>query len=159
LPPLRERGEDVLLLAGHFLKLFRAKMNKNISAISGAARQKLLGQPWPGNVRELRNVIERALILETGPEISPASLPEVAGAAGGPKPFPGQALMPDETLDAGLERIEREIISAALEKNNLSLTRASEQLKLTRHSLRYRMQRLNMKLPGADAVDSGAPVP
>ncbi len=159
LPPLRERGDDVVLLAGHFLKHFRAKMNKNIDALSAATRQKLLAQPWPGNVRELRNVIERALILETGREISPASLPDFSGAGGPQKNAPGQWLLTDEALAAGLDRIEREIISAALDKNNLSLTRAGEQLKLSRHSLRYRMQRLNMKLPGADAADSGVPVP
>ena len=158
LPPLRERGDDVLLLAGHFLKLFRAKMNKNVDGLSAAAQQKLLAQPWPGNVRELRNVIERALILESGREISPASLPDFAGAARLQKNFPGHAPAPDESLDAALERIEREIISTTLEKNNLSLTRASEQLKLTRHSLRYRMQRLNMKLVGTDASDSVPPL-
>ena len=158
LPPLRERGDDVLLLAGHFLKLFRAKMNKNVDGLSAAAQQKLLAQPWPGNVRELRNVIERALILETSREISPASLPDFAGASRLQKNFPAFAPAPDESLDAALERIEREIISSTLEKNSLSLTRASEQLKLTRHSLRYRMQRLNMKLPGAEAGDSVPPV-
>ncbi len=65
LPPLRERGEDVVLLAEHFLKLFRATMNKNVGGLAPAARQKLLAHRWPGNVRELRNAIERALILET----------------------------------------------------------------------------------------------
>ena len=159
LPPLRERGDDVLLLAGHFLKHFRAKMNKSINDISAAARQKLHGQLWPGNVRELRNVIERALILETGREISPASLPDFSGAGYGQKISPSQLLVPEESLDAALERIEREIISSTLEKNNLSLTRASERLKLTRHSLRYRMQRLNMKLLGTDAGDNAASVP
>ncbi len=158
LPPLRERGADIHLLANHFLKLFRAKMNKSVSAISVAAQQKLQAQSWSGNVRELRNVIERALILENSPEITPASLPDFSNASGPVKFLPGQILLPDETLDAGLERIERELISSALEKNNLSLTRASEQLKLTRHSLRYRMQRLNMKMIGADASDSNPPI-
>ena len=76
LPPLRERGEDVVLLAEHFLKMFRAAMNKNVDGLAPAARQKLLAHHWPGNVRELRNVIERALILETTREIQPASLPD-----------------------------------------------------------------------------------
>ena len=76
LPPLRERGEDVLLLAEHFLKMFRAAMNKNVDGLAPAARQKLLAHHWPGNVRELRNAIERALILETTQEIQPASLPD-----------------------------------------------------------------------------------
>jgi DNA-binding NtrC family response regulator len=156
LPPLRERGDDVLLLAGHFLKWFRARMGKPVDNFSPAAKQKLLANSWPGNVRELRNAVERALILETGPEISPASLPDGTGAGVSQK---GAAalLLPDESLDAAIERLEREIISAALEKNNLSLTRAGERLKLSRHSLRYRMQRLNMKLPGAEA-DTAPPV-
>src|ERR1043166_5278480 len=64
LPPLRERGDDVLVLAEHFLKTFRPSMNRIVSSISAGARQKLLSHRWPGNVRELRNVIERALILE-----------------------------------------------------------------------------------------------
>src|SRR5688572_59827 len=65
LPPLRERGEDVLLLADHFLEHFRGTMNQPARSLSRAARQKLQAHHWPGNVRELRNVIERALILET----------------------------------------------------------------------------------------------
>src|SRR5207237_9806383 len=75
LAPLRERGDDVLLLAEHFLKTFSVSMNKNTRSISRAARQKLLSHHWPGNVRELRNVIERALILETTREVQPSSLP------------------------------------------------------------------------------------
>ena len=76
LPPLRERGEDILLLAEHFLKVFRLAMNKNVQGITAPARQKLLAHHWPGNVRELRNVIERALILEATNEIQPSSLPD-----------------------------------------------------------------------------------
>ena len=144
LPPLRERGEDVLLLAGHFLKLFRARMNRNATGFSAAARAKLLAQRWPGNVRELRNVVERALILETGNEIQPADLPDFAVESRLQKH--AAAAAPGESLDLALERHERDIIQGALEQNNFSLTRAAEQLKLTRHALRYRMQRLNMKL-------------
>jgi DNA-binding NtrC family response regulator len=144
LPPLRERGEDVLLLAGHFLKVFRARMNRNVTGISLAARAKLMSQRWPGNVRELRNVIERALIVETGAEIQPADLPDFAMESHLQKTV--SAAVPGESLDAALERHEREIIHSALDQNNFSLTRTSEQLKLTRHALRYRMQRLNMKI-------------
>jgi DNA-binding NtrC family response regulator len=143
LPPLRDRGEDILLLAEHFLKSFCAMMNKNVTAISPGARQKLLSHRWPGNVRELRNVIERALILETTREIQPASLPDFQIESRLQKKSAIQAA-PGESLDEALARIERELINSALEQNDLSLTRASEQLKLTRHSLRYRMQRLNM---------------
>ena len=143
LPPLRERGDDVLLLAEHFLKLFQATMNKNVPTISRAARQKLLSHRWPGNIRELRNAIERALILEITRELQAASLPDFQIEARLQK---NQAISVglDETLDDALGRIERELISAALDQNNSSLTKAADRLKLTRHALRYRMQRLNM---------------
>jgi DNA-binding NtrC family response regulator len=155
LPPLRERGEDVLLLAGHFLKAFRAKMNKNVGGFTSAAQQRLLAQRWPGNVRELRNVIERALILETNREIQPASLPDFAAEAHLQKDH-GLAPAPDESLDAALERLEKEIIQHTLEQNNFSLTRTAERLKMTRHALRYRMQKLNMKIAGENG-DNATP--
>ena len=159
LPPLRERGEDVLLLVGHFLKLFRATMNKNVNGLASATRQKLLSHRWPGNVRELRNVIERALILETTREIQPSSLPDFQVEMRLQKTVPGQAAA-DESLDDTLTRIERELITGAMEQNDFNLTRAAEHLKLTRHSLRYRMQRLRMNLgdePGETSIAEKIP--
>ena len=145
LPPLRERGDDVLLLAEHFLKMFRPALNKNVGGLAPAARSQLLSHTWPGNVRELRNVIERALILEKTREIQPSSLPDFQVEARLQKaPFLQPA--PGESLDDALARLERELITHALEQNDFNLTRAAERLKLTRHSLRYRMQRLNMNL-------------
>jgi len=146
LPPLRERGDDVLLLAGHFLKIFRTRMGKSVDTFSSAAQQKLLAQRWPGNVRELRNAIERALILETGTEIQPSDLPDFAIESRLQKP--PASIAADESLDDALGRHEREIIQTALEQDNFNLTRTAERLKLTRHALRYRMQRLNMKIDG-----------
>jgi DNA-binding NtrC family response regulator len=143
LPPLRERGDDVLLLTEHFLKHFQVTMNKNVGTISSAARQKLLSHRWPGNVRELRNAIERGMILETTRELQPSSLPDFQHEARLQNDQPVQ-VRPDESLDDALGRIERELITAAIEQNNSSLTRAAERLKLTRHALRYRMQRLSM---------------
>jgi len=143
LPLLRDRGDDILLLAGHFLKLFRTTMNKNVSNIVPAARQKLLTHKWPGNVRELRNVIERALILETTREIQPASLPDFQVETRLQKTMPLSAV-PNESLDDALARLERELITHVMEQNSFNLTHTAERLKLTRHSLRYRMQRLNM---------------
>jgi DNA-binding NtrC family response regulator len=150
LPSLRERGEDVLVLADHFLKLFRAIMNKNVAGLAPAARQKLLTHRWPGNVRELRNAVERALILETAREIQPASLPDFPVESRLQKTAPAQAA-PDESLDDALARLERELINHALAQNDSSLTRTAEMLKLSRHSLRYRMQRLNMSTGDAEA--------
>jgi two-component system, NtrC family, response regulator AtoC len=147
LPPLRERGEDVQLLAEHFLKIFRATLKKDISSFTPLACQKLQTHHWPGNVRELRNVVERALILEAGDAIHPASLPDFTSEQRLQK---GGQILPaaGDSLEATLENKERELIQAALEQSNFSLTRAAEQLKLTRHSLRYRMQRLNMRIAG-----------
>ena len=75
-PALRERPDDIPVLAEHFLKQFRVAMNKPIKAVSKIAQQLLVAHHWPGNVRELRNVVERAVILETTEEIQPTSLPD-----------------------------------------------------------------------------------
>jgi len=151
LPPLRDRGDDVLLLAEHFLKMFRTSMTKNVDGLAPAAREKLRQHRWPGNVRELRNAIERALILEPTHEIQPSSLPDFQIEARLAKVAPAQPA-PDESLDDALMRTERELITGALEQNEFNLTRAAERLKLTRHSLRYRMQRLDMQI-GDGAVN------
>lgn len=155
LPPLRDRGEDVLLLAEHFLSAFAPALNKKIKSLSRAARQKLTAHHWPGNVRELRNVIERALILESSREIQPDSLPDFNVEAQlrkstSPK-FNG------DSLDDIMANFEREVINAALEQNHFNLARVADQLKLTRHALRYRMQRLNISA-GTDNSDDVASV-
>ncbi len=149
LPPLRDRGEDVLLLAEYFLKMFATTMNKSVTGLSRPARQALMSHGWPGNVRELRNVIERALILETTREIQATSLPdfhlearlykaEAPRASGG------------ESLDQLLADYERDLIVSTLEQSHFSLTRTAERLKLSRHALRYRMQRLNIHSADGD---------
>ena len=153
LPPLRERGEDVIMLAEHFLKAFGLTMNKPARALTRGARQKLLGHHWPGNVRELRNVIERALILATGREVDANNLPDFQIEArlhkeSGPK-YVG------ESLDDIMANLEKDLISSMLEQNHFSLTRTAEQLKISRHALRYRMQRLGIG-GGADAGDETA---
>ena len=153
LPPLRDRGNDISLLAEHFLKIFRVLLGKNISSFSGAARLKLQSHRWPGNVRELRNVVERALILETGREVEAFSLPDFAVESRLQKSAP-LAVAPDESLDQALERLERELIQNMLEQSSFNLTRAAEGLKLSRHSLRYRMQRLNMKTSAANGGEN-----
>jgi transcriptional regulator with PAS, ATPase and Fis domain len=143
-PPLRERGPDVILLADHFLNYFNRSLNRHVQGISAAARQKLQGHHWPGNVRELRNVMERAVILETEPEIQARSLPdfqletrlrkgEVVSSAA------------HRSLDELLAEFEKEMITNTLEQNLHNLTKTAEVLKISRHALRYRMQRLNLQ--------------
>jgi DNA-binding NtrC family response regulator len=153
LPALRERGEDVLLLADHFLTGFGITMNKPARTLTRQARQKLLSHHWPGNVRELRNVIERALILATGKEVDANNLPDFQlearlHKASGPK-YVG------ENLDDIMANLEKELITSMLEQNHFSLTRTAEQLKISRHALRYRMQRLGIA-GGAETAEETA---
>ena len=145
LPPLRERGEDILLLAEHFLRIFGVSMNRKVKTLSRATRQHLLNHRWPGNVRELRNVIERALILETTAEVQPASLPDFSLETRLHRADPGVAApIAEGNLDELVANFERDLINATLAQNHFSLTRTAERLKLSRHALRYRMQRLNL---------------
>jgi two-component system, NtrC family, response regulator PilR len=154
LPPLRERGQDVLLLADHFLRHFSPSVKKPAKKISRAAQQKLAGHHWPGNVRELRNVIERALILETVDEIQPTSLPDFAIETGLRKGASAPKAVAGGSLDEMMAGFERELINNVLEQNHFSLTRTAERLKISRHALRYRMQRLNITLENEADEDS-----
>ena len=155
-PPLRERRKDVLTLAHHFLRMFSATMNKSIRGISPAAQDKLLSHHWPGNVRELRNVMERAVILENTDEVQSTSLPmfqiETRLRKAEAPSVPG-----NRPIDDVMSEFEKEIILNSLEQNRYSLTRTAEQLKISRHALRYRMQRLNINT-GPESEDD-APQP
>ncbi len=155
LPPLRERGEDILLLAEHFLKSFAGSMNRSVKRSSPAARQKLLAHHWPGNVRELRNVIERALILERGAEVLPGSLPDFQLEARLHKTELPKAAS-DGPLDEVVADFERSLINTTLEQNLFSLSKTAERLKISRHALRYRMQRLSIALPTDTEEDTPA---
>ena len=142
-PPLRERGPDVLLLADHFLKIFSASMNRVMRRIAPAAQQKLLSHHWPGNVRELRNVVERAVILETSDEIQSRSLPDFhleTRLRKGELPL----VTAGQSIDEIMSNFEKELIIHTLEQHRYNLTRTAEHLKISRHALRYRMQRLNI---------------
>jgi two-component system response regulator PilR (NtrC family) len=143
LPPLRERREDIPLLARHFLERFRKTMEKPIEGISPEAMRKLESYEWPGNVRELENTMERAVALESGSEISLRVLPDrIAGYANTPgmnsvngasQGFPeGGVDFEKEIADA-----ERRYLLAALEKAGGVRTRASELLKITYRSFRH----------------------
>src|SRR5262245_38745692 len=152
-PPLRERGRDVLLLAEHFLRQFSVAMNKPIKRLSPAAQQKLLSHHWPGNVRELRNVIERAVILEMTDEIHPANLPEFHLETRLRKSE--LPVVPSgQSIDEVMSNFEKEFILNTLEQHRYNLSRTAEQLRISRHALRYRMQRLNIH---TDSEEEPAP--
>jgi two-component system, NtrC family, response regulator AtoC len=158
--PLRERAQDIPLLAEHFLKQFNFRLGKTINRVSDAARSALIAHTWPGNVRELRNVLERAVILEPNEEIRPASLPdfEVESRLRQSDPAaqgPAAAMTQPGSLGDALLHFERELIMNAIQRNGGNLTRAAAQLDLSRHALRYRMSRLNLQ-PADGAVDEDA---
>jgi two-component system, NtrC family, response regulator PilR len=142
-PALRDRREDIPLLARYFLERFRNSMNKQIEAISPQAMRRLESYDWPGNVRELENTIERAVALESGPEISVGVLPDrvagTAGAVAAGSGHPENFQIPDGGID--LERViaetERRYLQAALEKAGGVRTQAAELLKISYRSFRH----------------------
>ncbi len=145
LPPLRERGDDVIELAEYFLQHLGPVVNPQVRLISASARRELLAHRWPGNVRELKNAIERGLILASNPEIRPENLPDFELEQRLRKTKPDQDEPATGSLDAILAHHERRVILQALEHNRYNLTRAADQLELSRHALRYRMQRLQLQ--------------
>ncbi len=145
-PPLRERGNDVLLLADEFLRHFNAVMKKHIRGLTVATKEKLLSHSWPGNVRCLRNVIERAVILETTNELQATSLPDFQLESLLRKST-APSFAADESLDNLMAGFERQVIASTLEQNHFNLGKSADQLKISRHALRYRMQRLDIGAP------------
>ena len=142
LPPLRERREDIPLLARHFLERFRRSMEKPVEGVSPEAMRKLESYDWPGNVRELENTMERAVALEAGNEISLRVLPDrIAGYANklGVNGNGASAAFPEAGADFEKEiaDTERRYLLAALEKAGGVRTRAAELLKITYRSFRH----------------------
>jgi DNA-binding NtrC family response regulator len=146
LPPLRERREDILALAEHFLRRFRAKYGKPVERIDPRARDLLLAYPWPGNVRELSHVIERAVLWSRGPTLDAEHLSlEVP-----PEPSPPAEDLPSPggpTRPGGmdLEQWERSLIEQALREADGNQTRAAQRLGISRDTLRYRLKKYGMQ--------------
>ena len=146
-PPLRDRGRDVVTLAEHFLVQNCEKLGRAPLKLSTAAEQKLLAHQWPGNVRELRNVMERAAIIEQTDEVQPESLPdfELETQLRSSSDSSAEAEVDFQLGFAeAVASFERKMIQKALEQNQYNVNRSAEQLKMTRHSLRYRMQQLGL---------------
>lgn len=143
-PPLRERAEDVSLLALHFLKRYSEEMGKGLKGIRPEALEALQAYGWPGNVRELENAIERAVALEEGAEVSLSSLPEhisrvkVAGAS--PDLLPEQGI----DLEKHLQEQERAYLIAALERAGGVQTKAAELLGMSYRSFRHYAKKYNV---------------
>jgi len=148
-PPLRDRRDDIPLLARHFLERFCKTMEKPIQGISPEAMTCLESYDWPGNVRELENTMERAVALETGREISLKVLPDrIAGYSGSSIGVPeGQAAgFPVDGVDFEKEiaAAERRYLQAALVKADGVRTRASELLKISYRSFRHYAKKHNL---------------
>jgi len=137
-PPLREKSEDIPLLAGHFIKLFRQKTGKNIPAISPGAMDLILDYKWPGNVRELENAIEHAFVHCQSGMILPNHLPENLSKSR--LPVAEIALLSENPLDEA----ERQVILRALEKANWDRSKVMDQLKLSRTTLWRKMHKYGL---------------
>jgi two-component system, response regulator FlrC len=149
LPPLRERPRDILPLA-HYLLAKSLRPGQKLPNISETAQQQLLGHPWPGNVRELDNLIQRALILNTGGALESADLAFEA-QSGEPQtetqsPQPGKGRLPED-----LRSVEEQMILDALEDGRVSRKHVASRLGISERTLRYkiaRMREAGVAVPG-----------
>jgi DNA-binding NtrC family response regulator len=133
MPPLRERGDDILLLAEHFAAHTARRYGLPCPALSAAARAALAGYAWPGNVRELKHVMERAVLLAAGTGIGASELALAAPIAA--------ATAPGRDLDAlTLDAAEKLLIERALQRTGYNVSEAARQLGVTRMAMRYRMK-------------------
>ncbi len=144
LPPLRARTEDIPSLAGHFVERFAAENGKAVRQILPEALRPLMNYAWPGNVRELENVIERAVVLSTGPVIGVDLLPETILGHDSP------AHMLEHRSDASLFEIvdecQRRLIIDMLEKCNWNQTEAAERFRVPLSTLNQKIKRLNIEI-------------
>lgn len=151
IPPLRERREDIPPLLNYYLSFFNKSFLKNVTAIDPYVEKILMQYNWPGNVRELRNVMERAVILETGDTLQVSSLPaEIAGIydkkiSKPPNQLKGTSYLfdiPDEGIS--FEELEKEAIQKALVKAGYNQTLASKLLRISRDTLRYKKKKYKL---------------
>jgi DNA-binding NtrC family response regulator len=166
LPPLRERGDDVLLLAKYYIAHFNERLRKRIRGLTLEVEGIFRRYSWPGNVRELRNVIERVMILEDFDLITadwlprglvrderPISPPPVVGISQAPEavtpPLQWAATPSFQLLNEGidLERIELSLVRQAMERSGGNQTRAAELLGVSRDQLRYRLKKIEESQP------------
>jgi two-component system response regulator PilR (NtrC family) len=158
LPPLRDRREDIPLLADHFLSKYSERMHKPVHSISNEATTLLQAYPWPGNVRELENVIERAVALEQSASVLPDSLPPqlrsgrgqtVTGTEAASNALMDIPPLPDLgegfDLEARGEDLYRHYIALALERAGGVQVKAAEMLGMSFRSFRYYAKKFNLR--------------
>ena len=155
--PLRERPDDIPLLAEHFLGRLNGEMGKSIKSVSREGIRLLREHRWPGNIRELENVIERAVALETSEMIMPEHFSVIAAAPTGPAPpVPGE--IPEEgfVIEDYLRDIEKRFISQALSQAGGNMTRAAVLLGMSFRSFRYYVKKYELKEGGSGTPDFGS---
>lgn len=140
LPPLRDRGDDVILLAEHFLEQFCKKARRETPTLSAAARKQLLQHPWPGNIRELRNQMERLAYLSEGTKVDAADLAFITAPQSNEPTVPMDLPLTDATHQFQVEYIERHVKRA---KGNM--TDAAQRMGLHRSNLYRKMKQLGMR--------------
>ena len=133
IPPLRERGEDILLLATHFLNQYNRKYRKEIKGLTREAKNKLLKYEWPGNVRELQHTVERAVILSENGLLKPDDFLFPQGNAA--------AHQPALTEELNLEKLEKNAIERALKVSAGNMSKAAELLGITRFALYRKLEK------------------
>jgi two-component system response regulator PilR (NtrC family) len=152
MPPLRDRGDDIRLVAEHILAKYAREMGRAIEGFSPEAAAALRAYPWPGNVRELENVIERAVALESEPRVQLATLPENLRTGRPTTPVGGSARS-EEVSDAGpgfnlerhLQDIERSHLERALDRSGGVQTKAADVLGLSFRQFRYLAKKYGLK--------------
>lgn len=155
-PSLRERRDDVPLLANHFLKKYNERLGKAINAISTDAMELLKKYDYPGNVRELENLIERTVALEAGATVLPESLPPMVNTPSGKKMASSHEIEIGDDgvdLDKVIGQIEKELIIKAIHAAGGVKKRAAKLLKISFRSMRYRVEKYNLGVVGDDELD------
>jgi two-component system, NtrC family, response regulator HydG len=137
IPPLRDRREDILLLADHFLKKYAEKNRRLIKGFVPRTTDLLMRYPWPGNVRELENAVERAVILARGDMITPEDLPDAIRKAGPEDEITAAASFP---TGKSLKEMEKEMILQTLQDTNGNRTRTAEILGISRRTLQMKLK-------------------
>jgi two-component system response regulator AtoC len=158
MPPLRERREDVALLARSFIARFNRQLNREppVEGLSPEAEALMIAYAWPGNVRELENAMERAVLLADGPLLLPTNLPErlwEAPAAPASSPASAQQAGSDLSLKRAIREMEETYIRAALRRTRGNRTRAAEVLDISHRALLYKIKEYGID-PDAEAEKS-----